>query len=144
MYPAFPVFWVSYQKMTMLFPTDMDTRYDTVCTWKMPIIHKLLLLCQCSLETKHFFNVVGAPATIHLPFPVQVRMEGTWNTEDSFLLGLMAPDSHCLNESHGFDACDVGYWFSGCVVQHVPLHSFIYFSWLPEVSMHQCTYNKHE
>ena len=52
-------------------------------------------------------------------------MEGTWNSEDSFLLGLMAPDYHCLNESQGFDACDVGYWSFGVVVRLLSLtHPF--------------------
>ncbi|CAL1140140.1 unnamed protein product [Cladocopium goreaui] len=59
-----------------------------------------------------FMGLKLAPQSADGSFSLVVRMEGTWNTEDSFLLGLMAPDSHCLNESHGFDACDVGYWFS--------------------------------
>eukprot|EP00435_Cladocopium_sp_Y103_P057914 s1995_g20.t1 len=59
-----------------------------------------------------FMGLKFAPQSADGSFSLVVRMEGTWNIEDSFLLGLMAPDSHCLNESHGFDACDVGYWFS--------------------------------
>ena len=66
-------------------------------------------------KTQSITNLIGAPTSHSLH--VQVRMEGTWNSKDSFLLGLMAPDSHCLNESHGFDACDVGYWSLGTVVQ---------------------------
>ena len=42
--------------------------------------------------------------------PSKVRMEGRWGSNDSFMIGLIERDSHCLNKSQAFDACDLGYW----------------------------------
>jgi len=89
--------------------------------WMSQLNTNRYYLVNFDFEAEQLSKAVG----LQLPsFPAQVRMEGTWNTEDSFLLGLMAPDSHCLNESHGFDACDVGYWLLGFVFQRVPFTCF--------------------